>query len=80
MTSLDRVASIRDYLKGKNVDMQHLHLKRFFCEAGNEDHIIRDDVFIVAGEHLGVTNVTGKYAGVSQPWEQYASARSIVLL
>jgi hypothetical protein len=60
--------------------MQPLHLKRFFCEAGNEDHIIRDDVFIVAGEHLGVTNGTGKYAGVSQPWEQYASARSIVLL
>jgi len=57
-----------------------MHLKRYFCEAGQENKVLRDDVFIVSGQQWEKLVFSGQEGEIPRPLEYYASAKSIVLL
>lgn len=57
-----------------------MHLKRFFCESGQEDKVLQDDVFIVSGEGWQGLFDVRESESLPKTWDRYASARSIVLL
>jgi hypothetical protein len=57
-----------------------MHLKRYFCESGEEDQILLDDVFIFSGEWWEEQFGQREKQFLPQTWERYSSARSIVLL